>query len=168
MEAWRKCIECNQPTLIFEDDFIIDSNFDRILETLLEEFTDWDLVRLQALCDSTHQVIREFRGFSVVRNDGDPLGATAYLVNPISAKKLLDESTEIFEPLDHYIEHHEKNGLTMLAVKPYPVNVVDLTRQTSTITDRPERLPIRGISKLRRSLYRIFDRLTSDDPWFPR
>jgi glycosyl transferase family 25 len=168
MAAWRSCVATQQATLIFEDDFIIEPHFVDVVNTLVQSYTYWDIVRLQALCTSSCKSAKKFSDFALVQNDSDPLGATAYLVNPTSAQRLLDASTDIFEPLDHYIEHHQKHGQKMLAVIPYPVTVADPTRQTSTITDRPDRPPIRGVRKLSRSLYRLLDRLSSTDPWFPR
>ena len=168
MKAWEKCVENNRPTLIFEDDFVVQPHLEQVLDLLLQEPCDWDIVRLQALCDSPHVLVKDAGNFQLVKNDSDPLGATAYLVNPRSARQLLARSADIFEPLDHYIEHHEKHGLTMLAVKPYPITVVDETRATSTISDRPERGSIKGMRKIRRSWYRWLDRTFSADPWFPR
>jgi glycosyl transferase family 25 len=168
MKAWRACVEKNQPTLIFEDDFLLQPHFESVLATLLDDHHDWQIVRLQALCDCAHTVAADFGEYQLVKNQGDPLGATAYLVNPASAKVLLSHSSEVYEPLDHYIEHHEKHGLTMMAVTPYPVTVVDPTRESSTITDRPDRLPLRGIRKMVRSVHRILDRTYSKNPYFPR
>lgn len=168
MAAWRICVARDLPTLVFEDDFVIEPHLEAVLNRLLMPPIRWEIVRLQALCACDHTEVEAFEEFQLVRNASDPLGATAYLVNPTSAQRLLDASTDIYEPLDHYIEHHQKHGLTMLAVKPYPVTVSDPTRQTSTITDRPDRQSVRGIRKFERSLYRMLDRLTSNAPWFPR
>lgn len=168
MKCWQACVEQGLPTLIFEDDFVLQPHFEQVLATLVNDYRDWQIVRLQALEDKADAQVAEFGAYRLVRNDGDPLGATAYLVNPASARKLLDESRELYEPLDHFIEHHEKHGLQMLAIKPYPVTVVDVTRATSTITDRPDRAEVRGWRKLKRSFFRGVDRLIARHPWFPR
>ena len=168
MKAWQACVEANTVTLIFEDDFIIGENFEEIIKTFLSSRLSWDILRLQALFESHDILIREFNGFRWVCNTSDPLGATAYMINPNSAKKLISQSTEIFEPLDHYLEHMEKHGLIMSAIKPYPITVTDPTRATSTITDRPDRLPIRGLRKKIRSIARLFDRYCSSNPYFPK
>lgn len=168
MAAWRACVAQQKPTLVFEDDFVVEPHFETVVNALVRSSADWDIVRLQALCSSASNRIKDFGAFALVQNDSDPLGATAYLVKPKSAQRLLDASTDIYEPLDHYIEHQQKHGQTMLAAIPYPVTVADPTRQTSTITDRPDRLPIRGVRKWSRSLFRMLDRLTSARPWFPR
>jgi glycosyl transferase family 25 len=168
MSAWKACVQADQATLVLEDDFVISPLLGPVLQTLLEVQAEWQIVRLQALCESSCDLQTQHDGWQLVRNHSDPLGATAYLVNPRSAAQLLANSAEIFEPVDHYIEHHEKHGLTMLAVKPYPIEVVDPTRATSTITDRPDRPTVRGWRKRQRSWYRWLDRTFSAHPWFPR
>jgi glycosyl transferase, family 25 len=168
MKCWQACVDKSVPTLIFEDDFILEPHFEEVLSTLVNCHRNWQIVRLQALEHKADAQVADFGRYRLVRNEGDPLGATAYLVNPESARRLIEESREIYEPLDHFIEHHEKHGLQMLAIKPYPVTVVDVTRATSTITDRPDRAPVRGWRKLQRSLFRLTDRLVSRYPWFPK
>jgi len=168
MKCWQACVAAGLPTLILEDDFVVQPHFEALLKTLVDEYKDWQIVRLQALCDSGHALIAEFGGYQLVQNDSDPLGATAYLVNPSSARVLLESSTDIYEPLDHYIEHREKHGLQMLAVMPYPVTVADMTRATSTITDRPGRMSVRGSKKYLRSVHRFLDRYLSRHPYFPK
>lgn len=168
MSCWRACVEAGRPTLIFEDDFVVLPHFEAVLKKLVLDYSDWQIVRFQALCESGNATVVSFGDYQLVKNDSDPLGATAYLINPSSAQTLLDNSTEIYEPLDHYIEHREKHGLQMLAVLPYPITVVDLSRATSTITDRPDRRPLKGFRKLIRSSFRLLDRNFSRNPWFPK
>ena len=167
MKCWQACVDCSLPTLIFEDDFVLRPHFESVLFTLVNNYRDWQIVRLQALEEKADFPVADFGAYRLARIVGDPLGATAYLVNPSSALKLIAESREIYEPLDHFIEHHEKHGLQMLAIKPYPVTVVDTTRATSTISDRPDRQPIRGGKKIVRSIFRFVDRFTSNNPYFP-
>jgi glycosyl transferase family 25 len=164
-EAWLKCIEKNTPTLILEDDFVLSPNIHEAINCLLENQDLWDIARLQALTDSAHVVKKECKNFKIVHNDGDPLGATAYLLKASSAKKLIIHSNEIFEPLDHFLEHSKKHGLKMAAIKPYPVTT---NGSDSTIFDRPQRIPISGFKKIKRSLARSIDRFFSSRPWFPK
>ncbi len=164
-EAWLKCIEKNTATLILEDDFMFHSNIRESIAFLLENQSLWDIARLQALSESEHTVLKEKNQQKIVQNFGDPLGATAYLLKPSSAKKLLVHSNEIFEPLDHFLEHSKKHGLRMVAIKPYPVKT---NGTDSTIFDRPNRNPITGIKKIIRSIARTIDRETNSQPWFPK
>lgn len=166
MQAWRMCVDHNQPTLIFEDDFILLPHFEKTLDLLLTEFQDWQLIRLQGLVKTNHDIVRTFGDITIVRNHSDPLGATAYLVKPDAARILLEHSKNLYEPLDHFLEHIEKHGVQIFAAKPY---AVDISKAPSTISDRPDdRKPIKGLGKTIRSLNRTLDRLFSKDPWFPK
>ena len=163
MKAWRECINKNQPTLIFEDDFILLPHFMRSLDLLLNQYQNWSLVRLQALAEIDHTLIGQFDDLSIVQNHGDPLGATAYVIKPNTARVLLEQSKSIYEPLDHFLEHQKKHGVQILALNPYPV---DISRAESTIADRPERKPVMGLAKRKRSIHRMIDRIFSKNPWF--
>jgi glycosyl transferase, family 25 len=165
-KAWQTCLESNQVTLIFEDDFILLPHFEKTVEILLTEFHDWNLIRLQSLANSSHAIIKVIGDVSIVKNLTDEVGATAYIIKPEAAKILIEHAVDIYEPLDHFLEHKTKHGVEMLAVKPYPV---DITKAQSTISDRPDdRKPIQGLRKKIRSLNRMLDRTLSKDPWFPK
>jgi glycosyl transferase family 25 len=164
--AWQACLKENQPTLIFEDDFILLPHFEKILELLLTEFHNWQLIRLQSLAQTQHDIVKTIGEISIVKNHEDPLGATAYIIKPAAAKILIEHAKDIYEPLDHFLEHEKKHGIEMLAVKPYPV---DISKAQSTISDRPEdRKPIKGLRKILRSFNRALDRVYSPSPWFPK
>lgn len=164
-EAWKRCIKENVPTLVLEDDFVLSSDFEDTLTTLLKNPSAWSFVRLQGLYEVPSRPIQVLNNIQLVKNIGDAVGATAYLLKPEIARALVDASSYIYEPVDHFLEHHQKHGLDFLALRPYPV---DITRAKSTIDDRPERTPVKGYAKLVRSISRILDRRFSDTPWFPK
>jgi len=164
-EAWKRCVEENVPTLILEDDFVLSSDFEMTLNALLSEFTEWDFLRLQGLYEVPFKKVIEHSGLTLVKNQGDAVGATAYLLKPNVAAQLIKHSTSIYEPVDHFLEHHQKHGLEFLAIRPYPI---DITRAKSTIADRSERAPVKGTQKRVRSVARALDRLFSKEPWFPK
>ncbi|MDO8714477.1 MAG: glycosyltransferase family 25 protein [Polynucleobacter sp.] len=164
-EAWRRCVAENMPTLILEDDFVLSSDFDVILNTLLNEVTEWNFVRLQGLYEVPFKKVLEQPGFALVKNQGDAVGATAYLLKPQIASQLIKHSVDIYEPVDHFLEHYQKHGLEFLATQPYPV---DITRAKSTIADRSERAPVKGLNKRIRSVARVVDRVFNREPWFPK
>lgn len=165
-KAWQACVLKNQPTLIFEDDFILLPHFEKTLQLLLLDFHDWQLIRLQSLANSSHIAIKVLGNISIVKNLSDEVGATAYIIKPEAAKILIEHAKDIYEPLDHFLEHKSKHGVEMLAVKPYPV---DISKEKSTISDRPDvRKPIKRLRKKIRSINRVLDRIFSKDPWFPK
>lgn len=165
-KAWESSVKKNLITLVFEDDFILLPHFEQVIHQLIINPQAWGLVRLQALNSCLDTVLIEYGEFALYKNHDDPLGATAYLVNPNAAAKLIRHSSSIYEPLDHYLEHHQKHGVPMLAIKPCPV---DISQVESTIADRPnDRKPIKGIKKRMRSFNRQIDRWFSKNPWFPK
>ena len=165
MKAWQRCVDQNLPTLILEDDFTLVADFENHLKTLLENSDRWDLLRLQGLYEVPYNKVSQIGKLVIAKNQGDAVGATGYLVKPEIAQKLIDASHEIYEPVDHFLEHHQKHHMYYLAVRPY---LIDIARVKSTIDDRSEREPIKGFAKRMRSMYRAIDRVMSRDPWFPR
>jgi glycosyl transferase family 25 len=164
-KAWQECVDSNTPTIIFEDDFCLLPHFEKAIYFLINESTNWDAVRLQGLSDVPQERIEGSGEFSLVKNIGDAVGATAYLLKPSAAQKLIEAASDIYEPLDHFLEHHSKHHLEFLAISPYPV---DITGVETTIADRPGRIPIRGWRKMKRSILRALDRQLSKNPWFPK
>ena len=164
-QAWVQCIEKDQPTLILEDDFCVAPNFEQVISALNHQDLDWDIARLQGLVDTPHSVIISESDFQIVVNHEDPLGATGYIIKPNAAKKLVQQSNEIYEPLDHFLEHHRKHHQKIIAFKPYPIKA---NGTVSTMHDRPDRYPISGFAKKWRSLNRGLDRLFNSNPWFPK
>ena len=164
-EAWKYCVEKNIPTLIFEDDFVLTPEFEHVVSVLLSSPNSWSFIRLQGLYEVSYQDISVIDGIHLVKNIGDAVGATAYLLKPEIARVLIHQSADIYEPVDHFLEHQKKHGLEFLAVRPYPV---DITRAKSTIDDRDERAPVQGLRKRFRSVARAIDRAFSKKPWFPK
>lgn len=164
-KAWQACVDQDAITIIFEDDFYLLPHFEKVVQFLSNNLELWDAVRLQGLSNVPQELIQDAGEFSLVRNLGDAVGATAYIIKPHVAKKLIAASSDIYEPLDHFLEHYQKHHLTFLAINPYPI---EITGVETTIADRPGRQPIRGLAKNRRSLFRAIDRWVSKNPWFPK
>jgi len=165
-KAWEIASRESSPVLILEDDFVLDENFEAAITFALEQSTYWSLLRLQALEKVSYTEVVKGERFKIVTNHGDPLGATAYLVKPNAAAELLRYSSEIYEPLDHFIEHKNKHSMQLHGLLPYPVFNSGVE---TTIADRPYAdRNVKGIHKYKRSFHRMIDRLFSKDPWFKK
>jgi glycosyl transferase family 25 len=163
--AWSMCRDNNQVTLVLEDDFVLLPQFEQTLEIVTQGDQVWNLLRLQALAKSPFILLKQLNSVSIVKNETDALGCTAYLVTPKAASILLANSEQIYEPIDHFLEHEKKHGLQFLAVCDYPVTI---SGEITTVADRPERKPLRGYRKFKRSILRLLDRRFSSSPWFPK
>ena len=164
-KAWQACVDNNIPTIIFEDDFCLLPHFEKTIAYLTNDYTDWGAVRLQGIYPVPQDVVDSFADIQLVQNKADPVGSSAYIIKPAQAKLLIEAATDIYEPLDHFLEHQQAHHVDFLAIHPYPVHT---TGAESTILDRPGRLPVKGFAKLKRSLARSMDRLLSSKPWFPK
>ena len=165
IQAWKACLDKQKTTLVFEDDFILSPKFEIVLKDLLAISQEWDLVRLAGIYATEDHLLVSRASFDLVQNLGEPCGTASYILNPRAAKILLKNTVDIYEPVDHYLEHFKKHGLICLAAKPYPV---ELAHTKSTITDRPIRKPVQGIQKYIRSIHRFLNRKFSLSPWFPK
>jgi glycosyl transferase family 25 len=163
--AWKICLESSHTTLVLEDDFVFLPHFEDSIKFMMDTFTTWEMVRFQALDISQPTKLYQHGTYSVVHNTSDPLGCTAYLIKPSAANKLLRQADTIYEPIDHFLEHEKKHGVRFLALQPYPITV---SGAPTTVINRPERQSLRGLSKIRRSLFRLIDRISSSNPWFPK
>jgi len=96
---WQKCVELNEPIIIFEDDIVITRPF---LET------DWDDVLIVAL---GHPTKSERFMHHLISPSGDPRaeecklasmpGCCGYAIKPHAARKLLDRYATTFLPADN-------------------------------------------------------------------
>lgn len=151
--AWKKVVQLNEPLVILEDDFTLGESFLDSLIFAKSKQHLWEVCRLQGLTEQPHELIEKSKihNFSLVKMLKDPLGSAAYVCSPSGAKKLLKNSENIVAALDHYLENTSKHKAIFIAIHPYPITASD---EPSTITDRPDRKPIKGIKKLTRSFWR--------------
>lgn len=163
--AWEMCLSEQRPTLIFEDDFVLLPKFYEAIQLIMTTNTPWEALRIQGLQDTNHNVIEHIGSFEIVQNIDDPIGLAAYFLRPAGAEKLIANGQEIYEPVDHYFEHINKNSLVIHAIRPY---IVEVSLAPSTIDDRPDRKPLKGLKKTIRSIARQWDRMTSPHPWYPK
>ena len=165
LKAWEECVHENKPTLVFEDDFILTPKIEAVIHDLMECQNLWGVVRLSGIHETGDQAIKENDLYKLVINNGDPCGTACYLIQPKAAQILIAHSSEIYEAVDHYMEHFKKHGVRVYAAKPYPVG---LSHSKSTIVDRVDKQALKGFRKIKRSIYRAWDRLTSQNPWFSK
>jgi glycosyl transferase family 25 len=165
LSAWEQCVQENRPLLVFEDDFVLGQAIEAIITDLMACRNLWGVVRLSGIHETKDSSIKENGVYRLTINNGDPCGTACYLIQPEAAQKLINHSVEIYEAVDHFIEHFSKHGVRIYAAKPYPVG---LSHSKSTIVDRSDKQPIAGAKKILRSMYRAWDRLTSANPWFPK
>jgi GR25 family glycosyltransferase involved in LPS biosynthesis len=89
------------PSIIFEDDIKILPEFDKIMKRLKHDrnHIDWDIIILGCrLANNKYQI--SDTNIPYLKKSGLSLGLWAYMVNPISARKILDNIYPITHPID--------------------------------------------------------------------
>lgn len=162
-KIWNIIAQKKQTAVILEDDFVLTENFDFGVLNTINNNDDLAFLRLQGLTNVENKTLETYNDLRLCELLGDPLGSSAYFITPKCASRFIKRTKEIFEPLDHFLANTRRHGIESLALLPYPVEV---SADTSTITDRGDRKPIRGYKKIKRSLFRFIDRIISKDPWF--
>jgi glycosyl transferase family 25 len=165
LSAWEQCVQENKPMLVFEDDFILGPQMEAVITDLMACRSLWGVVRLSGIHETKDSTVRESSLYRLTINNGDACGTACYLIQPEAAQNLIKHSVEVYEAVDHFMEHFSKHGVRIYAAKPYPVG---LSHSKSTIVDRSDKQAVVGVRKLIRSMYRTLDRFTSSNPWFPK
>jgi hypothetical protein len=101
----------------------------------------------------------------LLANHGGPLGAKSNLSKPRAAKKLLQHAPHIYEPLNGFLEHYQKHIISILVIKPYPVDITNVDSRMAVCASDSK--PTKRLHKRLRSIFRQFDQLFAKDPWFP-
>ena len=113
-------VEC---ALILEDDAVLSDDLPNIVKRVNECEWHWDAVLLSAakrraldafLCDLGG-------GRRLVRYQRKPSTATAYMVRPAGAKKLLAHCAEMWAGIDHMYSEYWNHGAAFYHVDPPPV-----------------------------------------------
>jgi glycosyl transferase family 25 len=133
-KAWERCIELNQTCLILEDDAKPLPEFMEALQTALDIEDHWDLFRLHGIYEKKYLSLGHIGSFEIIENLKDPSSAAAFIVKPSAAKALLKHSQSFYMANDDFIECRYLHQLSILAIKPYPVNIEHAL--PTTITDR--------------------------------
>ena len=162
-KIWHLISQNKNGAVILEDDFVITKDFESTVLNILRGTQNLDFLRLQGLANVENKTIEIYEDVRLSELFEDPLGSSAYYISPTCASHFIKRTTEIFEPLDHFLANTRWHGIKSLALLPYPIAV---SEDPSTIIDRGDRKPIRGYRKMMRSLFRFIDRITSRDPWF--
>jgi glycosyl transferase family 25 len=117
---WQEAVRLNQAICILEDDVQIKPNFSQAL-SLIENFPDYDLLRLAGLFPRKTFKWAKLGEFQLLKFWRDPLGAQGYIITPQAASKLLALSAVIALAVDNFIADYSVHGLNVLSLDPFPL-----------------------------------------------
>ena len=130
-KSWELVGNLGRPTLILESDCYLsrEIDFPALLRELSALIRPMEMIRLHGIFERNELVRRRLhsldQGFDLVQCLGDPMGAAAYLITPVVAKKLCMASERFFDPVDVFLSKTWFHKVNFRAVKPYPLSVED-------------------------------------------
>lgn len=158
LALWKKCIELQEPILVLEDDFHLEQGFAGALPIIHELAGNYGFIRLERfhrwrkrpknhLRPATHPLLSRDEAQLHYVSDV-PLCATAYALNPTSARLLTDASETLIAPVDKFLQKTWLHGVPIFALSPTLVTVSGLaTASTIGTRQRKSRNPALLLSR---------------------
>jgi len=157
--AWKIIIECNEQTLILEDDAVLSSGFADAIRSIEARRDNWDWVydlefapRPHILAKSAVWTDGMHRATRVVQNR---VGSAGYVIGPRAAGKMLEDTKNYFL-LDAYLWH--RVWLKAYQIEPTPVvqmQFLDGSTDNSAFVRKSIDRAYMPQSELRRKLMRL-------------
>ena len=113
------------PNIIFEDGFCLLPHFEKIINYLINDYTNWVAICLQGIHPAQQDVDDFYDDIQLDQNKADAVGSAAYIIKPAQAKLLIEAAVDIYESLDHFLEHPPVHHVDFLAIYPYPVHTTE-------------------------------------------
>lgn len=117
---WKKCIELNEPIVIFEDDIIITPFFISVIEALPKLHKKYDFLKLEP-SDSKFKKEEFNEGMQIIKLLDNSSGAVGYSLTPHAAKQFLKHSQQWYCAIDNFIGETYKHHVTSYSIIPYAV-----------------------------------------------
>ncbi len=134
--AWEKCIELDEPIIVFEDDFFLRECVHDVFakaETLVKRYP---FIRLEDNGPILQKVVDDTEGFELVKFLKIPQRATCYALSPVAAKAFVRHSEEFVYPVDVFFRHQNLHRVPFFGLSPRPVAPADPAGDNSEIGNR--------------------------------
>ncbi|MFT7880590.1 MAG: glycosyltransferase family 25 protein [Sulfurimonas sp.] len=173
ISIYRKMIEENiAQAVVFEDDIDIKEGFVSVLDHVDMFPRDWEMVLLGYYKgNSDKNNIRSYlrprvkitRKHQLVRLIRRGIGAHGYLLNLSGAKKLIEHTSKLTEPIDHYTG--DEKYLNVYAISPRVVRLDPVLCQQSNIEEDRKEIKISSKKhnvkphKIKKEILRVYKQL---------
>ena len=131
---------------ILEDDAILEEKFGAGLKQLIDLPEEYEMTRLMALKIRKRKIIKSLFENNdehvLVRPERGWCGAQGYLLSRAGMKKILDNGSDLFEPIDKLYDHFWEFDLKLYGVEPH---LVYEKREESNIKKTPPTKPRMGV-----------------------
>lgn len=158
-EAWRRIAEGDADYgIVLEDDFLLEGNVQKALDTLNSLTHDWDLIKLSAYANRTRPIAKQFsinEDFSLVVHKKPMSGGAATAISKKGAQKLYASTAKFGRPCDTEIQHFWEHGITVLSLMPYPFSQ-DIACDSTIACSKKSKDDRRPLRRLSQQCYQYF------------
>jgi glycosyl transferase family 25 len=148
---WQKCVELGEPLMIMEDDFQLLPGFAGAVEKVAENISDCGFIRLQTETRARKQRVAVQGDYTLWRYTKVPHSCMCNSLTPEVARKLVEQTRVIYEPVDVFIKKFWVHGQPIYGLTPYTVTESTLSQQTYIL--HREKVP-KGIARSTRRFLR--------------
>jgi len=119
--VWEKCVELNEPILVFEDNcdltlLCANTNMQQLFKPLINEY---HFIKLFSMFKKTYSPIQKINSRSeIVYYHNRTCGIQSYLISPYAAKQFIKKAQLFIEPVDNYMEKPWRHGIATYSFKP--------------------------------------------------
>lgn len=121
-KVWQQMIAQSIPyAFILEDDFVIQSNINNVIQDIKSLDFDWHYIKLSSY-GKQRQVVAKLPliNHSLVRFGKQPAGTCAQVVSLAGARRLLKSTEKIGLPIDVALQHWWEIDVDILGLQPFP------------------------------------------------
>lgn len=111
------------------------SNFKQAVNAALARYTDWDIVKLNAIRSKWPVQQHQLDGYALNAYLGSFTGTGTYLITRTAAARLLPQMLPIKRPIDHELDRSGVHGLRHFGMSPFPSQVLGASESTITGTN---------------------------------
>lgn len=134
---WQKCVELNEPILVFEDHASIDANIFRNTLAIAEQHIEQcGFIRLQDSKNKLHYSVSTYDVQHLVKYLKVPQGTACYAISPKAAHAFIEQSSTFNYPVDVFLRNTWVHKHPMFGVLP---SGLQRSKQPSIIGKRKHR-----------------------------
>lgn len=128
--VWQKCVDLGEPVMIMEDDFKLLPDFAGAVRQVAENIEEYGFIRLQTETRARKHRVGARGDFTLWRYTRVPHSCMCNTMTPEVAQSLVDQTREIYEPVDVFIKKFWAHGHTIYGLTPYTVTESRLSQDT--------------------------------------
>jgi len=118
VEAWKQCVQLNEPIVILEDDAKPETGLASLLPALPTLTEQFGFIRLEPLEGRPHTLVKTIEHHQLVYCRKFPHCLTGYAISPAVAKVFIEKSRALTAPADKFVKEFWIHGQPLYCIIP--------------------------------------------------